>query len=141
MKKKLVNAHEFQLLPEHMEKKSTLPSMTVPDESYTPRELLEKFSRNIDPGVTRRPTYDDGVNLDSPDLEKLRDSDLVDREEFRNSLTQEINSQKASLDATMARQQKAKADAAKEAAEDKALLRKLKASEKNKASDTDPKED
>jgi len=112
-RKKLINPLDFVLLPEHMEHPDPI-SVTVPDESYTIRQLLDKFSRGIDPGVSRTPQFDPNPTHDSTDLQQLVNADLFEREEYAQSLsktnaelTQKLNA-KAAADKAAA---KAKADA------------------------------
>lgn len=92
--------------------------MTVPDDSLSMRDILDKFSKGMDPSVSRDVTYDGDANFDSPDLEKLRDSDLVDREEYASELAVSNAATKKSLDETIAKQ-KAATEAAKLAADKK----------------------
>jgi len=117
---KLITQRQFELLPQHMEDYTGCVSETVPNDAYSIKDILEKFTRGMDPGVTRQPGGDSGVSFDSPDLEKLRNADLYEKEEFATHLGSEMLSQKSILD-------KAAADnAAKEAA-------KLKEDEEMKA--------
>ena len=39
--------------------------LTVPDLSYSVREILEKYTRGIDPGVAQKPQYDDNQSFDA----------------------------------------------------------------------------
>jgi len=57
-KARLIAQHEFVLLPTHREK-FVDDNVTVPDESYSVRELLEKFSRGMmPPNVMKAGQYD-----------------------------------------------------------------------------------
>lgn len=112
-RKKLVNPVNFVLLPEHCEHPDPV-SVTVPDESYSIRDLLEKFSRGVDPGVMRSPSYDSDASHESVDLEKLRDSDLVDREEYSSHLSTVIKSQSHELKAIDSAAKQSALDKAKE---------------------------
>lgn len=75
----------FKLDKEDIEK-STGVSMTVPDESMSIETILKKFTTGLDPGVYREGSYDSSATFDSPDLEKLREADLYDKEVYRKGL-------------------------------------------------------
>jgi len=101
-------------------------SMTVPDEAMSIRDILDRFSRGMDPSVSREGVYSpDSVDDDFPDLEKLRDSDLVDREEYSQTLSSANERTKADLDATLSKQAATKAAAKVKEAERIAALDKL----------------
>lgn len=120
---KIRNASNFKLTPADVESGGGL-SMTVPDESMSVRTILEKFSRGMDPGLSKDPVYGD-ENFDSPDMEKLRDSDLVDKEEFAQHLATTNAATEKSLNETIAKQKAAQDAAAKKAAKRTAALDKL----------------
>lgn len=134
---------DFVLKSRHMESNSG-ELVTVPDESYTMQELVRRFTKGLDMGVTRSVAYssEDGsdVPFDAPDLHRLRDMDLVDREEYSRSLAKDrevMASTLASRDALS----KAAAEAA--AAEDKEIReahRQAKSKKPGKESDG-PKSD
>lgn len=119
--KRFIFNFEFVLTSRHMESNSG-EIITVPDDSFTMKELVAKFTKGLDMGVTRSVAYssEDGseVSFDSPDLHRVRDMDLYDREEFSNALANDLDAKRASLDATLASQKAAK-DAA--AAEDREI--------------------
>lgn len=76
------------------------PSMTVPDDSYSIKELLEKHIRGsrIDDTLYRpEGGYADGADYDSEDLEKLQHLDLFDREEKLTELKELQKQQEQSL--------------------------------------------
>lgn len=56
------------------------PSITVPGESYTVRELFKRFAQGTAPAVGRQGNFNDTVDFDSDDLEKIQHQDLVDLE-------------------------------------------------------------
>lgn len=79
----------FKKQRSHAEPTSTEPSMTVPDETISIREIVERFIRTgrTDERLERAEGgYMDEPDFDSPDLEKLRDSDLFDKEEYKTEL-------------------------------------------------------
>lgn len=67
-------------------------SETVPDESMSMREIMARYTRGmrIDATLQREGSFDSGADFDSPDLEKLRDMDLVEKDEFRAQLREDI---------------------------------------------------
>lgn len=138
LRKKLIAQHEFVLLPSHMEHPVGV-SCTVPDESYSIKDLLEKFSRGMDPGVSKQGIYDSGANFDSPDLEKLKSEDLFDREEFATALSHSNAAISKELEVKAA---KDKVDADNAAAADfEAKVERLEKSKAGKASKKEERSD
>lgn len=78
-----------------------LPSMTVPDESLTVRQLFDRFSKNLPLGVSGyTPIYDgDDPDFDDYDVTRNGDFDMVDAMEERASI-------RASYEAKQAQQRK-----------------------------------
>lgn len=79
----------FKKQEHHSEPISKEPSMTVPDETISIREIVERFIRTgrTDERLERQEGgYVDEPDFDSPDLEKLRDSDLFEKEEYKTDL-------------------------------------------------------
>nr|QJB19624.1 MAG: hypothetical protein [Microvirus sp.] len=76
-----------------------MPSQTQPDESYSVREILEKFTRGVDPMLTKLGDYD--IEEDNPELEE----DVLSRPDLRRyeDLTDE-NEIKAFILSTKARE-------------------------------------
>lgn len=105
----------------HRKEKTVGPSLTVPNESYTPRELYERFTINGEVdlngilGATgaKQPVWNDQGH-ESDDLEKLRDADVYVREVRAAEVRQDVKKFEAQLEAE-------KKEAAKKAA-DKASL-------------------
>lgn len=59
------------------------PSETIPNETYTIRELLEKHTRGVLPhGIHREGIYDENASLDSLDLPQTRQLDLVEQSQL-----------------------------------------------------------
>lgn len=81
-------------------------SLTVPDETYTIREIVERFVRGneIDESFLRSESEDSGADFDSEDLEKVSGMDLFDREELLQETKSKIESSKVFLE----KQKKAK---------------------------------
>lgn len=73
-------------------------SLTVPDQTYTIRELMERAACGASPGVERQVYYDEVQDVDEllthsgVDLSTL---DLVELEEYRDSINQRISDLKA----------------------------------------------
>lgn len=78
---------DFRLEKHHCETPTGV-SLTVPDESYSIREILEKFTTGIDlrQQLARQPQYDSGASLDSEDLEKVQHLDLYEQQEQLENL-------------------------------------------------------
>lgn len=84
MKRTVVTPLTYKLLKNHKQKFSE-PSQTVPDQSYSIKEILEKFTRGIDPMLTKIGSYefenDEGEeeldNLDSLELDDLTSIDIA----------------------------------------------------------------
>lgn len=61
--------------------------LTVPDDSLSLKDILERFVRGEPVSVGMEVNYDpEAENDDAEDIEKLRHMDLVDREEYINKL-------------------------------------------------------
>ena len=69
---------------------NTEPSQTVPDDSYTVKDILSRFTRGIDPMLTRMGQYDGDQNENLDDdsfvvnpIQDINDlTDIDDLEEF-----------------------------------------------------------
>lgn len=74
------NSWAFTFIPGVHSSETVGPSLTVPDQSYSIREILEKFSRGIDPYLTKLPSYDeDDIDVeDDVTPDRLPDHDLSD---------------------------------------------------------------
>lgn len=77
-------AHEFELTPEDVERDHG-PSVTVPSEAFTMREILEKFTTGLPNNVVVRDGVfdDEDQEFDDIDLEKAREMDLAEKQELR----------------------------------------------------------
>lgn len=98
MVRKNINQDEFRLLPEHKEHPKG-PSMTVPDETLSIKEIVAKHIRGqaIADQLMREPMYDSGIvgddrdsDFDSEDLMKVRDMDLAEQDEIKLSHREKI---------------------------------------------------
>lgn len=70
---------------DHLPVPSLLPSLTVPDQSYSIREILQKFALGQAlPIDTTNSVYEDDVDCDSTDLlpEQMNDVDFFDKVEI-----------------------------------------------------------
>ncbi len=77
-----MNSSEFQKNYE----KNRKPSLTIPDQTMSIREILERHSRGLPIDGGKTPIYD-GEEYDLPDLRTL---DLSERQLLKESYTQEI---------------------------------------------------
>lgn len=59
--------------------KNTLPSKTIPDQSMSMREIIERFAKGLSMDNARVPLYDE--EDDMPDIRTL---DLAEIEEYKN---------------------------------------------------------
>lgn len=64
------------------------PSLTVPDMSYTIRELLERFTAGTMPPIARQSYYEESPDIDNPDPLDNGNFDLVDAMELRDEMRQ-----------------------------------------------------
>lgn len=82
----ITNQRNFVFIPDkHLETVGGV-SETVPDQSFTIQQILEKFTRGVDPMLTRNPSFEDDVNIDD-DVISINDlTDLDEAEEFINEI-------------------------------------------------------
>lgn len=93
MSNKLKFQHEFRLGPEHKDYKSgSIPSLTVPDETLTVKQIMQKHVRGqrIAEEMMKTPVFDDQADFDSHDLSKVEGMDLFEREELMEANKQKI---------------------------------------------------
>lgn len=55
-------------------------SKTIPNETYTIRELLNKHTSGLMPEVGNEPIWQEEASHDSPDLQKLHRLDIVEKQ-------------------------------------------------------------
>lgn len=79
--KNSLNANEFPIQLEI----NTKPSLTVPDQTMTVREIMERYARGLPIGGSRLPSYDE--EDDMPDIKTL---DLTEREEYADLFRDEL---------------------------------------------------
>lgn len=93
--RKNINWEDFVLLPEHCEDYTGQESMTVPDETLTIRQIVDKHIRGqeIADELMRTPVNIDDQDFDDEDLEKVEQMDLADRENLK-LLLQNSNEEK-----------------------------------------------
>lgn len=97
------------------EKKPTLPSKTVPDDSYSLKELITRFVRGqrVDVRTHEGQYYmdDSSADFDAPDYEKLAKADIHDRSEAASVLAAQTKEKAAKFkQAENQRKQKEKED-------------------------------
>lgn len=79
------NAEEFP----HPKIMNFQPSLTIPDQSLTPRQLLVRHTKGLPLGGQWPAAYDDDDNDDiAPDWKKM---DLAEREQFQKNATEELD--------------------------------------------------
>lgn len=101
------------------------PSITVPDQSLSLEEILQRFTR----GEPIQAGHDTSYHESEDDLEKVSHMDLVDREEYVDKLK--------ITQANYDKQEKRKAKAEKERLE-KIALEEIKAEQQKKGASPDP---
>lgn len=69
------------------------PSMTVPDQTMSLREILDRFARGLPVGGHKVPLYDDGEN----DLPNFQTLDLAERQELKEQIDANIRRMRHSL--------------------------------------------
>lgn len=120
----MVSPITFKLLDSHKEK-NTEASMTVPNEALTVRELFARSAAGM-PLTLKESTFDSQADFDSPDLEKIKDMDLFDRQEMAALNAEEVKRKKQAIDQIL-KDKKAKAQQRiEEEIENKKLLKSLK---------------
>lgn len=80
----------WRLQRKHMETPKGV-SMTVPDDSYTIKDLIRKFGNNLDPSITKLSHFngeDDEVSHDDIDFSEASRGDLHEVELLQNELAQ-----------------------------------------------------
>lgn len=79
--KNSINAHEYTVDVE----RNGMPSMTVPDQTLSVREIMDRYSRGLPIGGSRMPLFDEADEL--PDIKTL---DLTEREDYREIFESEL---------------------------------------------------
>lgn len=75
-------------------------SITIPNETYTIRELLNKHTSGIMPNVERKAIYQEDVSHDSLDLQKVQRMDYTDKESIfaqQTDLIEQLEQQQKEL--------------------------------------------
>lgn len=91
------------------------PSMTVPDESFTIKEILEKYTRGIAPNIFRTPSYaPDEVDFDDMTITDGNDFDVTDVEAEYSVVNQRIEASKSKSEKPKKGEQSSVADAGAE---------------------------
>lgn len=89
--RRIRNTIDFVLEPRDMEKGGG-KSLTVQDDSFTVRELLERHTTGMELSVTKAPIYGEAdAELDGLDLEKVKQLDLFDRQELAREYGERID--------------------------------------------------
>lgn len=91
-----INRYNFDSKANHVfEKANTAPTETVPDQSYTISEIINRFTGGILPNIQRNVSFDDDPTFDSDDITRRPDFDLVDASEALASLSEKFEAEKA----------------------------------------------
>lgn len=68
--------HSYEAEWQHHGEVNLLPSVTVPNEAFTLRDIMNRFVVGMDPAVTRNLIYDGDENYDDLDAEPLEPGEL-----------------------------------------------------------------
>lgn len=120
------------------EKVSNLKSMTLPDESYTIRELFERYRKGQSLSVSQeQPNFDYATeNFDAPDLSKVKHEDLHDQELFVKKQRETSKKIEDKFKLSQKQQQDLEAQEKKELEEIKEFNRKRKLGESTEGGNT-----
>lgn len=111
---------------------SDKPSMTVPNQSMTLKQMFERFARGESVATTQqKPIWNPNASHADPDFEKLNHADLYDKEQYSKQLAEKMAEMKKGIDADAEAKAKAKKDA-----EDAEWNRRLAEYEKNRSTGT-----
>ncbi|AXH73068.1 MAG: hypothetical protein [Microviridae sp.] len=90
------NAHLYN---NEMGEHNYLPSMTIHNDTYSLRDIMEKFSREYPKNLERNGYYDDVDENDFDDIDITRqpDFDLVDAHELRDNLKSKYKEKEQNL--------------------------------------------
>lgn len=78
--------HHYIQAENHVEHPSSI-SQTVEDDSYTIKELLQRFAQGNDPEINRLGVYDEDPEHEDEDFGKLSHKDIHEQELFVNDVT------------------------------------------------------
>lgn len=98
--------YQYELTVQDVENQLDKKSMTVPDQSYSVKDLLDKSKRGIDLGIDRNPQYSAAdMSYDDDDVEKVSRLDINDKHQLQlenarklRELKREQDSRKKSRD-------------------------------------------
>lgn len=108
---------QFNYKPKPNPERSHLdPSVTVPDQEYTIADLIKRHEQGLltDLNISRPGVYtqtDEDNNFDVPDIEKIRDADINDQNEYMREINKEVGNYNKAVEEV----EKERAKAAKEA--------------------------
>lgn len=103
--------HQFPPVP-YVSKGEVIdqPSMTLPDQSLSIPEIMERYSRGLNLGANTRTEIYHGEDDEFPDLSRM---DLVEREEYILNRRQELDDLKSKLESEAKQRQLEKRSKAK----------------------------
>ena len=91
-----INRYNFDPKAKHVFETANIdPTETVPDQSYTISEIINRFTGGILPNIQRNVSFDDDPTFDSDDITRRPDFDLVDASEALASLSEKFEAEKA----------------------------------------------
>lgn len=75
------NPYKFRLNESDMETPKGV-SLTVQDDSYSIKDIYEKFTNGLDLGIERNAYFNEDADHDDPDESKIQGMDLADRQDL-----------------------------------------------------------
>jgi len=99
MKKQLIITPRFRTWYNHKEipspgEENSGEVITVPYQSYTIREIFEKFGNGMPLPIGHNGNYDPDPDIDNPDPYRSPDFDLADLTELQNTIPQKVETLK-----------------------------------------------
>lgn len=89
---------------------TTLPSVAIPDQSYTVKELLTRFTSGTMPPVMKRPSYDENPNINEISFPDFSRMDMTEIDDYERKLQTKINNAKNTLQNEYNKQHESKQD-------------------------------
>lgn len=125
--KKLIAQREFKYDREKHGVKIAGKSLTVPDETMSVQEMFRRVMAGLPVGGGKMaPQYDENATFDSEDLEKVRDMDLVEKDEYKGRLAQDMLDKERRIKDYRDKQKRELEDKESEVAELRRLLQERK---------------
>lgn len=83
--------HQYQPTRKYKPEKNELPSMTVPDDSFTIKDLLEKHTTGILPRLRREGLYQEDADIDNPPVNQSPQYDFAEAHKQHKEINYKIS--------------------------------------------------